>query len=215
MALETLKGVTEISSPEFFKKNKYVVVKNALCEEAAEIAGNSLIVDEAIGSGNTVDQSQVVGATSFYSSPICEAIMLQMRRKIEDATGLQLVPTYAFARVYRWGDDLKKHKDRPSCEISATLTLNFKSKELWPIWVKSVEGKDTSIELDIGDLMVYRGCEVEHWREPLNDGIWMQVFVHYIDRDGPYREYEFDKKLNKKPFYDFIDKYLVSYKGEK
>jgi len=204
-----------MNSKEFFKKNKYVVVKNALCEEAAEIAGNSLLVDEAIGSGNTVDQAQVVGATSFYQNPMCEAILLQMRRTIEDATGLRLVPTYAFARVYRWGDDLKKHKDRPACEISATLTLNFKSKELWPIWVKTVEGKDHPVKLDIGDLMIYRGCEVEHWREPLVDGIWMQVFIHYVDIQGPYLEHEFDKKRYKIPFYDFINKYLITYKGDK
>jgi hypothetical protein len=202
-----------MSGPEFFAKNKYAVVRGALHKQAAEIAGNSLLIDESFGpdSKSKVDHAQVPGASAFYSNPVMEAILLQMHETVQKNTGLQLCPTYAFARVYRWGDELLRHKDRPSCEVSATLTLSTRAMENWPIWVKTVEGEEKPIELDMGDLMIYRGCEVEHWREPLKEGIWTQVFIHYIDINGPYfPEHAWDKKLEKKPLYSFIKFHMIN-----
>jgi hypothetical protein len=206
------------NNPEFFKKNKYVVVRNALHKQAAEIAGNSLLVDEMLHSEESnVDQNQVVGATAFYSNAVMEAILIQMHRTIEQATGLNLCPTYAFSRIYRWGDELVPHKDRPSCEVSATLTLNKSHDPGWPIWIKTVEGEDKPIDLGVGDLMVYRGCEVEHWREKkLDQGVWMQVFIHYVDKDGPYfPDHAYDQRAYKQPLYEFIQKYLANDFNEK
>lgn len=193
------------NNSNFFKDNKYVVVKQALSEDAAKILGNTLLISEANGE-MIPDDAQVIGASCRYGLPIMEATLLHLHKKVEENTNLNLQPTYTFTRIYRAGDVLVRHTDRPSCEISATVTLNFKAKDLWPICVKTVNNEDKEIPLEIGDLMIYRGQEVEHWREEFKGELWMQVFVHYINKDGPnYPEFSFDKREGKIPgLYNFI-----------
>jgi hypothetical protein len=83
--------------------------------------------------------------------------------------------------------DLKKHKDRPSCEISVTVMIDSDGTN-WPIFIDG-----TKIDLEPGDAAIYLGCEVEHWRETF-DGDWhAQAFLHYVDQDGPNKDYKFDK----------------------
>jgi len=198
-----------MQNPKIFEENKYVVVKNALSEDAAKIAGNALLITEASG-GLDIDEQQVAGASCTYGNPVMEAILLQLHKTVEENTGLELHPTYSFARIYRAGDILVKHTDRPSCEISATVTLNMKSDELWPIFVESVGGEDIPVATGIGDLMIYQGCEVTHWREAFEGDLWMQVFIHYINKNGPYYpEHAFDKRDGSIPnLYDFTMKYM-------
>jgi hypothetical protein len=198
-----------MSNPELFKQNKYTVVKKALSEDAARLVGNSLIISEARDE-MVPDDMQVVGASCSYGLTIMESVLLQLHKTVEENTGLRLCPTYSFTRIYRAGDVLARHTDRPSCEISATLTLNYKADKLWPIGVKNLEGRDIDVSLDIGDLMIYRGCEVEHWRDAFEGDLWMQVFIHYIDMNGPfYPECAFDKRGDYiPPVYRFIMDHL-------
>jgi len=191
--------------PEFFKKNKYIVVENALSKDAAKIIGNTLLISEA-NEEMAPDDAQVIGASCKYSLSVMEATLLHLHKTVENNTGLDLQPTYSFTRIYRAGDILVKHTDRESCEISATITLNFKANDLWPICVKTVDGEDKEIPLEIGNLMIYRGQEIEHWREEFKGDLWMQVFVHYVDKNGPnYPEFSFDKRQGKIPgLYSFI-----------
>lgn len=106
---------------------------------------------------------------------------------MEKETGLSLLPTYAYWRMYTYGSYLKKHKDRPSCEISVTLHLGGDKK--WPIFV---EGK--SFLLKPGDAIIYRGCEQEHWREKFYGDWYSQLFIHYVNANGPNKEWYRDKK---------------------
>ena len=92
--------------------------------------------------------------------------------------------------MYSHGAVLNKHKDRPSCEISATICLDWDDTNCdehckpWPIHLKDKNGKETAIELRQGDAMVYKGCEVEHWREAYHGITAAQVFYHYTDVKG-------------------------------
>jgi hypothetical protein len=114
---------------------------------------------------------------------------------VENVTGLNLFPTYAYHRVYRNGDELKPHTDRPACEISVTLSFNYSyddSKYTWPIYIDG-----SPLTMKPGDLAVYRGIELEHWREPfsIDEDAWhVQAFLHYVDVDGPHSEWKFDKR---------------------
>ena len=114
-------------------------------------------------------------------------------------TGLDLIPTYTYARAYKKGDCLHRHKDRPSCEISTTVNLGG---DPWPIFIDGTgadnvidERKNivkpnapagTRVDLEVGDMLIYRGCELEHWREPFEGDGCGQVFLHYNDINGPY-----------------------------
>ncbi len=116
-------------------------------------------------------------------------------------TGLDVVPTYSYARIYKKGDILKRHKDRPSCEISTTINLGG---DPWPIFIDPT-GSDNVIDeyknihkpnapmgervdLEIGDMLIYEGCKLEHWREPFEGEHCGQVFLHYNDKNGQFKD---------------------------
>ncbi|HEX5313946.1 MAG TPA: SEC-C domain-containing protein [Gammaproteobacteria bacterium] len=126
-----------------------------------------------------------------YADSIGEVILAQVQPKIEELTGLALFPAYSYLRIYCPGSVLLSHIDRPSCEISATLTLGGDAAQPWPIWVKSKDGP-RAIELPPGDGMVYRGTVVPHWRERFEGRFWIQLFLHYVRRDGQFAQHRFD-----------------------
>ena len=98
-----------------------------------------------------------------------------MEKKIKE----KITPTYSYARVYEKGAILKRHKDRPSCEISTTLNLGG---DPWPIYLEpsGEEGKKgIKVNLKPGDMLIYKGCDLEHWREQFKGKDCVQVFLHY------------------------------------
>ena len=145
----------------------------------------------------TWKDNQIPETYSHYSDFAMETLLSKVKPIMEKETGLQLVETYSYARVYKKGDELKRHKDRPSCETSCTMNLGG---DLWPIFlVPSGElGKEgTKILLNPGDMLIYRGCDVEHWREPFEGNDCCQVFLHYNDVNGQFAE---QNKYDGRPF---------------
>ena len=97
-----------------------------------------------------------------------------------EKTNLKLVPTYSYTRLYSYGSVLKRHKDRKSCEISTTLNLGGDS---WPIYLKKENKKEIKVNLKPGDMLIYSGCDLEHWRDKFTGNECGQVFLHY-NREG-------------------------------
>ena len=116
---------------------------------------------------------------------------------MEKVTGLKLYPAYTYARIYKKGDELKRHKDRFSCEISTTMNLGGDN---WPIYLEpsGKKGmKGTKIDLKQGDMLVYSGCELEHWREKFKGKECVQVFLHYNNSKTPgAKDNLFDKRIH-------------------
>ena len=115
--------------------------------------------------------------------------MLTKKEIMEKETGLELLPTYAFWRMYSNLAELRKHKDRPSCEISITVMIGSDGSHEWPIFVDGVE-----VNLKPGDGVIYLGCELEHWREIFKGDWHAQVFMHYVDKNGPNKDFYMDKR---------------------
>jgi hypothetical protein len=136
-----------------------------------------------------------------------ETLMLKCQPIMEKTTGLKLDPNYTYARIYKKGDELKRHKDRFSCEISTTMNLGGDD---WPIYLSPNENvgepdgknitaaskaKGVKVDLKPGDMLVYRGVELEHWREKFKGKECVQVFLHYNDRKTPgAKDNRFDKR---------------------
>jgi len=117
---------------------------------------------------------------------IFETLLENLWPKIEQMLGFSLLPTYAYARLYSNGDVLKKHTDRPACEISVTVQLGRSHHYAWPIYMG---GK--RYDLAEGDGVVYRGCDIEHWRDKCDgpEGYYSgQVFLHFVRADGQYKD---------------------------
>ena len=180
--------------------NKYQVIKEALNKELANFIFNYFLLKrDAVdfmyknniihdtGMFGTWTDEQIPNTYSHYADQVMETLLVKMLPVMAKETGLDLVPTYSYARAYKRGDELKKHKDRPSCEISTTLNLGG---DPWPIFIEG-----TKVLLEVGDMLVYSGCELEHWREPFEGQICGQVFLHYNHRNGPFAEKnKFDRR---------------------
>ena len=119
-------------------------------------------------------------------------LLEELRPAVEACTGLKLWPTYSYARLYRHGDELKPHRDRPACEVSLSLNLGQEpADQPWALNVKGPEGSVAALLMP-GDVLLYRGLELVHWREPYEGRHMAQVFLHYVDRNGPHAAEKYD-----------------------
>jgi len=142
--------------------------------------------------GNRNDP-QVPGPYSKYADWAMETLLMFMIPIMKTKTGMDLVPTYSYTRLYEKGNILKRHKDRPSCEVSTTLHLGG---DEWPIFLDPPGApKGIQVDLKVGDMLIYSGCELEHWREPFEGNVCSQVFLHYNHANGPFaKTNRFDKR---------------------
>tara|TARA_B110000503_G_scaffold32168_1_gene52286 strand:+ start:3650 stop:4324 length:675 start_codon:yes stop_codon:yes gene_type:complete len=188
------------SVQETFETAGYTCVNNIIDIDTAKLIAQYALFD-LIQNYNKTDSGdgQVPGSHFVYADPMMEALLLKLHTAVEHATGLQLYPTYSYYRVYKPGDTLDKHIDRPACEISTTICIDFDYKELsnvytWPIYMNG-----TPCVLRPGDGAIYRGCDVAHWRNKFEvpEGSWqVQAFLHYVDANGPHASFKFDKRPN-------------------
>jgi hypothetical protein len=181
-----------------FKEKGYCIIKSAINEELRDFVTQYALFDEMQNlskEGDSMQNAQVPSAHSRYGDAGMETMLLHLHKTLQENTGLKLIPTYSYYRVYRNGDDLKPHKDRPSCEISATLCFNYsydKETYVWPIFMDGSE-----VTLEPGDMVIYRGCDLEHYRNAFDcpEQAWhVQGFFHYVDSAGPYTEWKYDKR---------------------
>jgi len=113
-----------------------------------------------------------------------ETLQERLWPTMEQIVGEELLPTYAYARLYSNGDKLKKHTDRPACEVSVTIQLGRSHHYAWPIYMGGQR-----YDMGEGDGVIYSGCGVEHWRDECNGptGYYSgQVFLHYVKKNGQY-----------------------------
>ena len=144
------------------------------CREAGYISPFENIIGHYEGS-----DEQIPNTYSQYSNIAMENLMLKCQPKMEEVTDLKLYPAYTYARIYKKGDVLKRHKDRFSCEISTTMNLGG---DPWPIYLEpsgEIDKKGIKVDLKPGDMLVYSGCELEHWRNKFKGKECIQVFLHY------------------------------------
>ena len=200
------------TTQEFFKKNNYIVIRNFINQDVATLLyfysktkaqsiDFKLLFDKTSHStewdGNFNDEQVNGGAFYTYGDPIMDSLLLLSKNQIENYTGLNLLSNYSYWRLYQKDNVLDAHKDRESCEVSITLCLGYDVSNVdtkkyenynWPMWIKN-DGDEEGIPVNMfpGDMIIYRGCELEHWREPFLGLNHAQVFLHYNDASGPYQ----------------------------
>ena len=205
-----------------YKTKKYQVIRQALSKELANFIFNYMMLQrdavDFMTKNNKVNpynpfigtrsDQQIPGAYSKYGDWAMETSLMFMIPIMKAQTGMNLVPTYSYTRLYEKGNILRRHKDRPSCEISTTLHLGG---DEWPIFLdptgadfvideyknihKPGAPKGVRVDLKVGDMLIYSGCELEHWREPFQGNVCSQVFLHYNHANGPFAKTNmFDKR---------------------
>ena len=141
----------------------------------------------------SMNDDQVRGTPAAYCDFMMDHLLMTLLPKVEEASGFSLFPTYSYLRIYKHGDILARHTDRPSCEISITVCLGTEPEDPWPIWIQGPHGTSAA-KLKPGDALLYRGIECPHWREAFEGRHLAQVFLHYVDQAGPHAEWKFDKR---------------------
>tara|TARA_R100001129_G_scaffold77241_1_gene52742 strand:- start:3386 stop:4027 length:642 start_codon:yes stop_codon:yes gene_type:complete len=192
-----------------FKKNKYQVLKKTISRELADFCYAyflnkrkvaRFLFDEKYISPFTEyfgiwSDPQVPNTYSHYADIVMETLLQKVKPVMEKNTGLKLSETYSYARIYKKGDILARHKDRFSCEISTTLNLGG---DPWPIYLDptgKISQAGIKVELDPGDMLIYSGCDLEHWREEFIGKDCAQVFLHYNKKGSKSaKENEFDTR---------------------
>ena len=204
-----------------FKNKKYTVIRQAISKDLAAFVANYFLMKKQVLDTckaaryfsrfenilGSYDDEQIPNTYSHYADIAMETLMLKCQPGMEKATGLKLYPAYTYARIYKKGDELKRHKDRFSCEISTTMNLGGDD---WPIYLSPNENvgipdgkkitttsqaKGIKVDLKPGDMLVYSGCELEHWREKFKGKECVQVFLHYNNRKTPgSKDNMFDKR---------------------
>jgi hypothetical protein len=120
--------------------------------------------------------------------------MVEMQPAMEVVIGKKLHPCYTYARIMYAGADMKVHKDRPSCQFSTTACIDYDVKDPYPIYIKNYAGKTSAVTLAPGDMLVYHGTDLEHWREEYTGREHIQAFLHYVDARGKYKDYKYDHR---------------------
>jgi len=201
-----------------FKEKNYQVIKGLISPEVSDIAYKYLLNKRRITKlmfekriispyndhWGVLSDGQIPDTWGNYGDVLMDTLLQHIKPTLEEQIDIRLTETYTYTRLYKHGDILKRHKDRPSCAVSATMNIGG---DEWPIYVDST-GSGTiiydenniavdyqvgtepgvKVMLNPGDCLVYKGCELEHWRETFYGETCAQVFLHYNDASSPEAE---------------------------
>jgi hypothetical protein len=180
------------------KENNYIFIPNFIDKKRAlELAED---FETYCIKNNLTGDFQAPNSSSCYNHISLLELLCEKTPEISKLIGETVLPTYTYSRVYKTGDDLKRHRDRPACEISITMNL-WKEKD-WPIYIQKSNGEEVKVEMEPGDAMLYLGCVADHWRHEINQKKYIQVFLHYVRSRGDcaYAYFDKDKSEKKKSF---------------
>jgi len=172
-----------------FDIKKYLYVKDVIPKEICYFLTSMLLLESR--KNNKGDEQVADAAAVVHHEPVFSTLLELVWPMLEETIGEKLLPTYAYSRLYKNGNDLKKHTDRPACEISVTLQLGRSHHYSWPIFMGG-----NRIDLAEGDGVIYKGCEIDHWREKCsgpNNYYSGQVFLHYVKENGIYKNEAYDR----------------------
>jgi len=201
--------MTDISkqTQEYFNNHKYVIIKKFLDPNIVGLVYRYCITQVmAMDFKSTYDKKsfnkewdgewgdiQAPGCYSAYGDTLMDTLLTSCLPQISNYTGLNLIPNYTYWRHYQRGVELAKHRDRFSCEISTTICLGYDTSNLidedpnygWPIYMEDITGQTPDgleVKLEPGDMVIYRGIELEHWRDKFKGLGHAQLFMHYNEK---------------------------------
>ena len=178
---------------EAFRTTGYVVINALIPADGVAQLRDHLAARAKTGTMLMAGDDQVPGTPTVYGDAKVDALMQDIKPLIETLTGLALHPTYSYARIYKKGDKLPPHRDRDACQISISLNLGQEPEAPWALYIGD-QGAPFAAKLAPGDALLYKGTELTHWRDAYEGERMFQVFLHYVDANGPYAAEKFDSR---------------------
>lgn len=172
------------------ENNNFLYVPGFITTEHASFLAKQFIEFEK--TGLCIKDPQAPNSPAFYNFKPFLELLCEKTTEVKSLIEESVLPTYTYARIYKNGEVLKSHRDRPACEISLTVHLDGDCQ--WPIFIQKPNNSAASLNLNKGDAMIYLGCVADHWREEFLGEQYVQVFLHYVRSNGPCNWAYFDKK---------------------
>jgi hypothetical protein len=176
-------------------QNNYVLIPGFITSDEAHSLAEQF--KEHCKKFNLVGDPQAPNSQAIYNFLPFVRLLVRKVPDINKLLGEEVLPTYTYARVYKNGSVLERHRDRPACEIS--ITLNLSKNVDWPIYFQRPNDSEASAELNPGDAVLYLGCQADHWRNKFEGTEHVQLFLHYVRADGPKAWAFFDKQQQQEP----------------
>jgi hypothetical protein len=198
-----------------YNEDGYALIRELIAPEIAQAFLHGLKEDLAPG---PIPLSGATSHVNLLSRPAFELyghhykpmlyFLWGLTPTISRIVGKELLPTYDYLRIYREGDICRVHSDRYSCEHSLSLTLDYSDGETWDLEMEKARtepssrveadfgaGAHASLTMNVGDAVLYQGVHHRHGRVTPNRNAWSaHLFLHWVDRDGPYRDEAFDRR---------------------
>jgi hypothetical protein len=176
-------------------QNNYVLVPGFISQdEACSLAEQ---FQEYCAKFNLKGDPQAPNSHAMYNFMPFVKLLIKKISHVNELLGEEVLPTYTYARVYKNGSVLERHRDRPACEIS--FTLNLKKDTAWPLYFQRPDNSEVQVELTPGDAVLYLGCQADHWRNKFEGKEHTQLFMHYVRSNGTKSWAFFDKQQQQSP----------------
>ena len=177
-------------------ETNYLIIKQAISPELCELI--SRYAQLKASTHPNIKKDKLKNTHREYGDPLMETLLEQLTPAIEEATALALWPTLSFYYTYKNGSQLEKHTDRSSCQIVAGLCIGadeafINNKGTWPL-IFNLNGKAESVALEFGDIVIFRGYEIEHWREAFTGAWFISAIFGFVEKNGPFAFQKFDQR---------------------
>lgn len=181
----------DLVQQQLFKSKGYAMMRNVLDKRTLDILASYAMLQRY--EAGRYDRDNDRAALGMYADSMGESLLVHLQSAVEAATGLTLLPCYSYLRIYGPNGNLRRHTDRPPAEIQTTLTIAGKAPAVWPLNIE-VEGEVIALDVGPGDLAMFRGFDIPHWRDKLNGEFWIQMILNYVDAGGEYAKFRFDRR---------------------
>jgi len=195
-------------------ENKYLVVKNAVSEDVCKILAkefklledmaHKLKLPRGFGTDDPVSATDsfpyndglIKNSFSWYSPLGFEALSeVIIKAEVENAVGAEVYPTYSYARIYYNGASMIKHTDRAASDFVVSCCISIDDTAApWPIGFIDNNNTPVLVEQEPGDIVIYKGNEIAHWRDTYSGTEQIQCFLSYVLKNGPKAGLRYDTR---------------------